>query len=242
MGPRIGIPLCTDERGRWKAGRNYHYIDAAYASAVESAGGLPVYLPVQANPAVLLDSVDALLLPGGDDFPPLRPYPEGVVFDPVPASQLAFDRQLLAGAWERGMAVLAICYGMQLLAEQSGGKLLYDIATDRPDADPHTLPEAEGRHPLQIEPGTRLAKALGNEVEPVNSLHHQGVAEPGAGMRISARAGDGTIEAIERPADPFCVGVQWHPEKLKGDHRDALFAAFIDAARLTPCGDRRETE
>ena len=68
---------------------------------------------------------------------------------------------------------------------------------------------------MRIAPGSRLAAALGVAEDMVNSLHHQGVAEPGAGLRASARSKDGLIEAIERAELPFCVGVQWHPEKME---------------------------
>jgi putative glutamine amidotransferase len=64
----------------------------------------------------------------------------------------------------------------------------------------------------------------------VNSLHHQGVADPGV-LRVAARAEDGVIEAVEGEGARFCVGVQWHPEKMEGPHRDRLFAAFVDACR-----------
>ena len=108
MQPLIGIPPCLDERGRWRADRTYQYIDVAYARAVEQAGGIPLYLPLQADAEALATRIGGLLLPGGDDFPPEAPCPEGVRFDPVPAAQLAFDRRLLAAALARGLPVLAI--------------------------------------------------------------------------------------------------------------------------------------
>jgi putative glutamine amidotransferase len=177
----------------------------------------------------LLRGLDGLLIPGGDDLPPAHDYPPGVAFDLAPEQQLDFDRRLLADALQRSVPVLGICYGMQLLADIRGGALVYDIPTDRPQAGPHRLPETDGRHALQIEPGTRLYEALGANPPPVNSLHHQGVESPGTGMRIAARAEDGLIEAIEEEEQRFCVGVQWHPEKLSGIHRDALFGAFVTA-------------
>src|SRR5215470_3984441 len=128
--PTVGIPLCVDAQGRWKRGRTYHYVDAAYARAVERAGGAAVYLPVQADPADLIQRVDALLVPGGDDLLPPRPYPPQVRFEPVPEVQLAFDRGLVGAALARGLPLLGICYGMQLLALALGGELHYDIATD----------------------------------------------------------------------------------------------------------------
>jgi putative glutamine amidotransferase len=231
MRPLIGIPPCLDERGRWRAGRTYQYIDVAYARAVEQAGGEPLYLPLQADADALAARIGGLLIPGGDDFLPETPYAESVLFDPVPAAQAAFDRRLLAAALARGLPVLAICYGMQLLALHHGGSLHYHIPADVPEAGPHRLPEPDGRHVVRIAAGSQLAAALGTAEELVNSLHHQGVAEPGAGLRACAHSKDELIEAIERVEPPFCVGVQWHPEKMEGTHRERLFGAFVAASR-----------
>ena len=79
--------------------------------------------------------------------------------------------------------------------------------------------------------GSRLASALGRDRCPVNSRHHQGVAEPGPGLRVCARADDGTIEAVEAEGSDFTLGVQWHPESLEAEHRARLFGAFVSACR-----------
>lgn len=229
MTPLVGITLCLDDTGRWKANHQYQYLDVSYANTVEAAGGVPVYVPLETNIDRCLDSLDALLIPGGDDFLPPRPYPEGVEFRPAPQRQLDFDLRLLTRALERDKPVLAICYGMQLLALGYGGRLLYDIPSDRPESNNHQNPEPNGHHGLVLESGSQLEKALGPDPGPVNSRHHQGVADPGTGLVVSARADDGLIEAIEDPNRPFCVGVQWHPETLAGPHREGLFGAFIGA-------------
>jgi putative glutamine amidotransferase len=231
MGPLIGISVCLDARGRWKPGRDYHYLDSGYASAVQAAGGMPLYVPIQASCEVEPLGIDGLLIPGGDDFSPPHPYPKGVQFDPVEPAQLAFDRGLLESALRCNLPVLGICYGMQLLATVHAGRLHYDLATDVADAQPHQLPEADGRHDIRLVNGSRLAAALGDAPPPVNSLHHQGVAEPGDGLLVCARSPDGVVEAIERDSHRFCIGVQWHPEKLDGVHRDALFGSFVAACR-----------
>jgi len=224
--PLVGIPLCQDDRGRIRVGRTYHYVHAAYARAVERAGGIPVYLPVQSDVRTLV-----LLVPGGDDLPPPRPDPPEVRFDLVPEAQLAFDRALLDAALARELPVLGICYGMQLLALACGGTLHYDIASDVPGAGSHRLPERDGRHGLRIAPDSQLSRIAGANAASVGSRHHQAVSEAGPQLSFSARAEDGVIEAIERQGGAFFMGVQWHPETDADALSDALFAAFVNAAR-----------
>jgi putative glutamine amidotransferase len=228
--PTVGIPLCVDEQGRWKRGRTYHYVDAAYARAVERAGATALYLPLSADPAALVERIDALLVPGGDDLLPPRAYPAHVRFEPVPAAQLAFDRALLAAALARGTPVLGICYGMQLLALALGGGLHYDLATDVAGAAEHQL--GGERHRVRLERGSRLAEISGRDALRVSSRHHQSVSEPGPELRVCARSDDGVIEAIERAGEPFCIGVQWHPESHEDGESEALFRAFVAAAQL----------
>ena len=231
MRPLIGIPQSLDDRGRWREGRDYLYSDAAYARAVSQAGGAALHLPVQDAPERLLDGIDGLLLSGGDGFAPPDParYDDSVRFDIAPALQVSFDRQLLRGALDRELPILAVCYGMQLLSLELGGSLHHHLPADLPSAGPHALAEASGRHGIAIEAGTRLASVLGASPEPVNSLHHQALADAGPDLRVSARADDGVIEGVELPGARFCMAVQWHPEKLVGPHRERLFEAFVGA-------------
>jgi putative glutamine amidotransferase len=230
MRPLIGIPPCLDDRGRWRSGRSTQYLDTSYSRAIEAAGGIPLLLPLQHDAAAVAKRIDGLLLPGGDDFPPPRPYPDSVRFDCVSPTQLAFDQGLLENARDARLPILAICYGMQLLALHCGGALLYDIETDRPGTRSHCLPEPDGRHPIDVTRGSRLAEILGSSPEPVNSLHHQAVDDPGD-LGVAATSPDGLIEAIEMPGDDFCLGVQWHPEKLSGAHGAGLMEAFVRAGR-----------
>jgi gamma-glutamyl-gamma-aminobutyrate hydrolase PuuD len=227
--PLIGIPPLLDDRGRLRPGRALAVLDLRYVRAIEAAGATPVCLPVQDDAASLVDRLQGLLVPGGGDFAPEREYPPEVEFDAASPDQLDLDRRLLARALERSLPVLGICYGMQLLALHLGGRLHYHLPTDLPAARSHRLPEPEGRHGLRIEPGTRLAALLAGERGGVNSRHHQAVAEPGAELLVSARADDGVIEAVERADGPFCLGVQWHPERMDAGHRERIFGAFVRA-------------
>ena len=226
---RIGITHCLDALERWRKGREYLYVDRLYAGAVEAAGAVPILLPIQSDVGALVDGVDGLLIPGGDDFLPGRAYPAGVRFDPAPRAQIDFDSRLLEAALARGRPVLGVCYGAQLLALCHGGGLHHHLPVDLPDASPHRLREADGRHACLPEPGSLLAGLLGGSQVEVNSLHHQAISASGDGLRVSGRAPDGVIEAIESEAAAFVLGVQWHPERLEGPAGPGLFRALVAA-------------
>ena len=230
MQPWVGIPACLDDRGRWRQGSAYLYADLAYARAIEAAGAVPVLLPVQEDADAALARVDALLLPGGDDFPPPEgAYPDTVHFDVAPLAQRRFDDALLAAALARGLPVLGICYGAQLLALHHEGSLHYHLPSDLPRAENHQ--RGDGHHGLKVEAGSRLKAILGEPPETVNSRHHQAVKHPGRGLRVCAHGEDGVVEAIESEGPGFCLGVQWHPEKSGDAGASALFEAFVRAAR-----------
>ena len=215
-------------------------VNTAYIEAVEGAGLLPLAAPPLADPALadqLLDRVDGLLLTGGEDVDP-RHYGAArhpATEDPHTARD-AWELALAHAARRRGMPVLAICRGMQLINVALGGTLIQDIPTERPSATRHAqaTARAERVHGATIEQASRFAAAIGGSAIRVNSSHHQAIDRVAPGLRIVGTSEDGIIEAVESTGDWWMLAAQWHPEELVGTSdawdRD-LFAAFAAEAR-----------
>lgn len=209
-----------------------------YVRAVESASALPMVLfPGPADHvADLVQRLDALVLTGGSDVDPdhYGEDPHETVDDVIPERD-AFELALVGAALARDLPVLAICRGHQVLNVATGGTLIQDIPSQLEGTVDHD-PEGERWHPahdVRILPGTRLRGILGRDEVAVNSFHHQAVKELGDGLVVSAvSADDGVVEAVERPASRFVLGVQWHPEAFwdKGPAFQPLFEALVRAS------------
>ena len=229
-------------------------LPATYVRAVAAAGGVPVLLPPSAGTAgpeaagpsvaaALVARLDGLVLSGGPDVDPRRygatPQPET---GPPRAARDAFELDLLAAATAAGVPVLGVCRGLQLLNVARGGTLHQHLPDVVGSGGHAPAPGVYGRHPVAVTDGSRTAHALGWTQGEVASYHHQAVATIGAGLAVTATAPDGTVEALEDPSLPFCLGVQWHPEvgHPGADDDLALFRALVDAAaaRVRADGDR----
>jgi putative glutamine amidotransferase len=237
--PRIGI-CAYRTHARWT-----HWdleatvIPQGYVDGVRLAGGVPILLPPTPDgaedPGEVLDGIDGLILTGGPDIDPAlygaelhegtdEPTPERRVRD-------AFELALLRCARERSLPVLGICRGVQLMNVERGGTLVQDLGEVELDLAPHRPQLGTfGRHRVATEAGTAAADALGAFVDDIHSHHHQGIAEVGEGLVVSARAEDGSIEALEDPTAAFCLGVLWHPEEAAGTAGAPLFRALVEAA------------
>lgn len=208
-----------------------------YLRGLEAAGALPVVMPPLPEEAIepLLDRLDGICLSGGPDIDPenyqAEPHPE---LGPTEPDLDRFELAVAARADARGMPILAICRGTQALNIVRGG-ILHQHLPDLSEQIAHRqkTPGDQPSHAVEVEPGTRLAETFGGtERVEVNSFHHQAIDRLGAGLIVSARAPDGTVEAVEDPSRRFLVGVQWHAETLT--HRPfeaALFERFVDACR-----------
>ena len=231
--PLVGITtsLAHADRAGWAM--RYGLVPETYLLAVEEAGGVPVLLPpqpVHAGADRVLDAVDALVLSGGSDVDPARyGAPAHPRTDAPQPERDGWEAALIRGALDRDLPILAICRGLQLLNVVLGGTLHQHV--------PELTPAGHGGQPgvfvrteVTVEPGTRVRGALGDGGDRlvVHCHHHQAVDRVAPGLVVSARSEDGLVEAVELPAAPFALGVQWHPEQDSTDRR--LFAALIAAA------------
>ncbi len=237
MRARIGVTAWHHDDGQ----ERWEFIRDNYTRSVAAAGGLPLILPIAAEPDLLADLVgtlDGLLLTGGEDVHPSF-YGEAVQekCGTIDESRDRFELGLTRAALEKGLPILAICRGMQVLNVACGGTLHQDLAY-RPATAPHHTGVKEDRarriHPVRILPGTRLREILGLEEAPVTSTHHQVIREMAPGFRAAAVAPDGVLEGMERAEDPFALAVQWHPERLAlADAAQlSLFRALVEAAEM----------
>lgn len=217
--PRIGV-TCSVGRGRimWWFNR----------FALRRAGAEPVRLAVDATPDFA--SLDGVVVGGGDDIVPTL---YGGEIDPairLDPERDALELEALTHADRRGLPVLGICRGSQMINIARGGSNVRDIY-ETYDGVPR-LRTALPRKWVEIAADSLLARLLGRTRCRVNAIHHQSVDRLGQGLRVVARDAWGIVQAVEGRGPRFLVGVQWHPEFLVFDaSQRALFRALTEAAR-----------
>jgi putative glutamine amidotransferase len=235
--PLIAVPAYPVKAGRvegWEkpgVAAPTPYVDALHRAGAREAILMPVAID-DADAFEVLERFDGLLLMGGGD---LRPEEYGQerrdeVYGVI-AHRDRFEIALARVAVERGLPTLAICRGHQVLNVALGGSLDQHIsegngllAHGKPG-----IPAGSSVHDVDLEPGSRLAEAMGVTRVSCSSHHHQAVAHTGAELRVTARASDGVIEGIELDGDAWIVGAQWHPEDSAADDpaQQRLFDAFV---------------
>ena len=199
-----------------------------YPDVVIAAGGVPVLLPPFPEAAAAVDRMDAVVLSGGPDVAASRygadPHPRAGA--PRPERDAA-EAAVLHRALQRGIPVLGVCRGAQLLNVALGGSLVQHLPDHVGHADHNPTPGVFGTVAVTLEPSSRVGAAVGASAT-VLCHHHQAIDRLADGLVVTGRAADGTIEAVELDRAPFVVGVQWHPEQDATDVR--LMAALVRAA------------
>ena len=244
--PLVALPADRREFENY----SWHASPDQYARAALDAGRVaPVIVPAlgAAGASVVdavLHAVSGVLVTGSKSnvHPSLYGHEPTPAHEPYDRDRDATSLPLIAGALERGVPLLCVCRGIQELNVALGGTLRTDIQSeDRTDhrAVPEGTPDERFRidHEISVEDGSALGGVIGASAR-VNSLHRQALDEPGEGVLVTARAPDGTIEAIAvEGAKGFAMGVQWHPEywARESHRRDrpswAIFEAWGDAVR-----------
>lgn len=231
-------------------------VNMTYINSIRLAGGVPLVIPVtcdDAQIAAIVDAIDGLVMTGGEDFDPLKWYGEEPIraLGEVVPERDEFDVKLIRAAVAKGIPVLGICRGEQLMAVAFGGSLWQDIPSQVKDSyvkhRQGATTSTVGTHSIEIEYNSFLYRILGNrEGAVVNSFHHQAIKDVPKGFRVVARSADGIIEAVERmhPATEklapeyadggsLILGVQFHPEAITngGNHEFLpIFQFLVNAA------------
>jgi len=234
--PLVGLSTYVVD-ARWATWeRRAAALPASYFELVAAAGGRPLLLPPPATAAdgpgaaadEVIEVLDGLVLTGGGDVDPGAYGEERAAetggIDPV---RDASERALLDAALRADLPVLAICRGCQVLNVHLGGTLHQHVPDVVGTLEHRSAPFVFGDVEVATVPGTKTAEVFGPTTTVLCS-HHQSIRELGRGLEVTARAGDGVIEAVEIPSARFVLGVQWHPEEGM-DQRP--FDALVTAAR-----------
>lgn len=221
--PLIGVSTYLESGARWGVWElEAALLPAGYPRLVQRAGGLAVMLPPDdpAQAAATVARLDGVVVAGGPDVDPVRYGAErSPRTGPAAPERDAWELALIRAALASGTPLLGICRGLQLLNVALGGTLVQHIDGHVKDAG------VFGHHEVTPVPGSLYAGVV-PEVTAVPTYHHQAVDRLGDGLRASAHAADGTVEAIELPGSSWVLGVQWHPEAGE-DLR--VMQALIDA-------------
>lgn len=218
---------------------DYFALRSNHVDMINKAGGAALILTYDYNLIDrYLESLDGLMIVGGYfDINPKK-YGEKEIHHTVNLNQFREDFEYALGkeAMKSNIPLLGICNGMQLLNSLHHGQVIQHIPDEENLMD-HEQSHIEGfddyhvgYHDVEIEKDSKLYTMVGKDKILTNSSHHQAAKVAGDGLKVSARASDGVIEALEKTDHPFCIGVQWHPEFEVSDADRKIFESFVEAS------------
>lgn len=216
-------------------------IASVFVDAILAAGGLPLQMSLTDNPKIIAHYVqiaDGVAIPGGPDVNPKR-WGDDRPYDPTLCCEIrdSFEFKLVGEVLRAKKPLFTTCRGTQLLNVATGGTLCMDVpslgARNGMTQWRHTHVLTEPCHPVEVVRGSLLSKVIGGAtLIQTNSAHHCCVDALGENTRLVAEATDGVPECIEIEGQPFCIGVQWHPEYtwrfIETDF--LLWKGFVEAA------------
>lgn len=231
MRPTVGITTWRRTLDTFYGPDRLMTLSAFYIDALVEAGMTPVMFPSALDPSEaerLVAMVDGVLISGGDDVDPASYGADAVEAKHFYPEVDAFEVALVEAARAQDKPLLAICRGLQLLNVAMGGTLNQEVTeaggVHELISDDHEEMGAR-RHVVSFESDSLLGEIYGSSEAKVNTLHHQGVDRLAEGLIVEGKTDDGLIEAARCDGSWWALGVQWHPERLDGDHR-MLFEAF----------------
>lgn len=216
-------------------------LSKAYSRAVIQAGGIPVLLPNNLpieHISGFLSRVDGVVFSGGGDIEPARFGGKmHMKVKNINPKRDEIEIQLATKVIETGKPFLGICRGLQVVNVAMGGSLYTHIPDQVETSISHANPVPKYSpdhlaHEVEIQAGSLLGKIVGEAKVMVNSRHHQASKDLGKGLKTTALAHDGIIEAVEVSGHPFGLAVQWHPESLPEDGvSQVIFRALVDSVK-----------
>lgn len=229
---KLMLGLC----GSLKQDGSEQKVPTNYIDACRLAGLLPVIFPYKIDKADVSDYLDGLsgvLLCGGVDVEPKHygEEPHEKLGETNPWRD-ALELLVIEEAMRRGMPILGICRGLQILNVYCKGSLIQDIPTQRASDIPHQgQKDCPAQHACEALKGTPAERWFAGEECSVNTYHHQCIKEPGSYLLPSVLAPDGVIEAFYSNVYPNLIAVQWHPEKDPNAISQRIFSDFASLCR-----------
>jgi putative glutamine amidotransferase len=207
-----------------------------YSDSLLAAGMLPLIFPNGQDPAnadALVSVVDGVLVSGGDDLDPATYGDEPTASKHFDPEVDRFELAIVEAARRQKKPLLAICRGLQTLNVATGGTLSQEVTSPGGIHEPFTKETTSDemnarRHVVRLAPGSLLGGIYESDEAKVNTLHHQGIRDLGRDLVVEATADDGLVEAVRFDGDWWALGVQWHPERMEGEHQ-RVFGAFHEA-------------
>lgn len=234
MRPKIGITTWRRTLDTFYGPDRLMTLSTFYTDAITEAEMVPVLFAAATDPAEagrLVDMVDGVVVSGGGDVDPTSYGQENVSSTDNSPDVDNFEIAVVEAARVTGKPLLAICRGLQVLNVAFGGTLRQEVTSSGGVHDLITRDHEEmnaRRHAVTFEEGAWLSDLYRGSEAKVNTLHHQGIDRLGEGLIVEGRTDDGLIEAVRCDGDWWALGVQWHPERMDGEHR-CVFDALREA-------------